>query len=96
MSEDPPRRMPDEEIVVLAKDAIDAFREETRRSADNDGAAKELQQQPGVTIDLGHKHITSLPDEVVEIIKDEIERYVVRRDRPHTGHVQSFLSNSGH
>jgi hypothetical protein len=78
MSEDPPRRMPDEEIVALAKDAIEASREETRRSADSDGAAKDL-QQPGATIDLGHKSILSLPDEVVEIIKDEIERSEARR-----------------
>lgn len=68
--------MLDEEIIALAKDAIEASREETRRSADNDGAAKDL-QQPGATIDLGHKNILNFPDEVVEIIKDEIERLEV-------------------
>jgi hypothetical protein len=33
-------------------------------------------QRPGVTVDFGHKRIVNLPDEVIDIIKDEIERYM--------------------
>lgn len=79
MSEDLVRRpqiLPDSEVVALAREAIAASREETRRSADDDGVPKEL-QQPGVTIDLGHKNVHNLPEDVVDIIKDDIERYVI-------------------
>lgn len=68
--------LPDSEVIALAKEAIAASREETRRSADDDGVTKEL-QQPGATIDLGHKTVSSLPEEVIDIIKDDIERYVL-------------------
>jgi hypothetical protein len=74
MSGDPPRGLSNNEVVGLAKEAIEVAREEALRTADNLGAPREL-QQPGLTIDLGHKGILSLPDEVIEVIKDEIERY---------------------
>ncbi|KAF2840745.1 hypothetical protein M501DRAFT_930430 [Patellaria atrata CBS 101060] len=64
----------DDDLIALAKEAIEAAREETRRSgADTDSSTKDL-QQPGITIDLGHRYIKKLPDEVIDIIKDEIER----------------------
>lgn len=31
-------------------------------------------QRPGVTIDLSHRGIVNIPIEVIELIKDEIER----------------------
>lgn len=31
--------------------------------------------KPGLTIDLSRKRIQKLPDEMVDIIKDELERY---------------------
>ena len=31
--------------------------------------------RPKVTIDLGHSHIAQIPEGVVDIIKDEVERY---------------------
>jgi len=32
------------------------------------------QQQPGITIDLGHQNIARLPDDVIDVIRSEIER----------------------
>jgi hypothetical protein len=64
----------EEDVVSLARAAIEASRQESRR-ADDDSTSTEL-QQPGLTVDLTHKNIIRLQNEVVDIIKDEIERYV--------------------
>jgi hypothetical protein len=64
----------DEEVIAFARDAIEASREESRRG--RDGVLSTDLQQPGVTVDLGHRNIVRLPDEVIDIIKQEIERYV--------------------
>jgi hypothetical protein len=63
-----------EDIISLAREAIEASRDEVRRSGE--GVASTELQQPGVTVDLGHKNIVRLPEEVIDIIKDEIERFV--------------------
>lgn len=68
-------QLSDEEVIALAREAIEASREEIRRTR-NEALTADL-QQPGITVDLGHKNIARLPDEVVDIIKDEIERCVV-------------------
>jgi hypothetical protein len=64
-----------EDIIFLAREAIESSRDEVRRSGE--GAVSTELQQPGVTVDLGHKNITRLPEEVIDIIKDEIERFVL-------------------
>ncbi|OCL13312.1 hypothetical protein AOQ84DRAFT_283395 [Glonium stellatum] len=76
MSNDPPKPMSDEDVVALAKEAIEASREDLKRRsvADTPGSGKDLQQQPGITIDLGHKNIVRLPEEVIDVIRVEIER----------------------
>ena len=51
-----------------------AAREETQRSASGGDTGANGDVKPGVTIDLGHKYIARIPDEMVDIIKDEIER----------------------
>jgi hypothetical protein len=53
-----------DEIILLARKAIEMSR------LDSDS------QQPGVgvTVDLGHRRISNLPEEVIDIIKDEIQR----------------------
>jgi hypothetical protein len=75
MSNDPPKPMPDEDVVALAKEAIEASREDLKRRsvADTPGSGKDL-QQPGITIDLGHKNIVRIPEEVIDVIRVEIER----------------------
>lgn len=63
----------DDEVIDMAKEAIEVSRDELRRG--RDAVLSTDLQQPGVTVDLGHRSIVRLPDEVIDIIKDEIERY---------------------
>lgn len=76
MSNDVPTPISDDEVVALARAAITQSRDDiTQRAADTTQAPRELQQQqPGITIDLGHKGIVRLPDEVIDVIRTEIER----------------------
>jgi hypothetical protein len=62
------------QVVALAEEAMKAAREETQRSVAGGDAVVNGDLKPGVTIDLGHKYIARIPDEMVDIIKDEIER----------------------
>jgi hypothetical protein len=66
-----------DDILVLAREAIakEAKRDLIRRNADD--LPQTGLQRPGVTLDLGHQKIVQLPDEIIDIIKDEIERYVI-------------------
>ena len=75
MSNDTPVPIPDEEVVALAKAAFSHSRQDiSQRGPD---APREVQQQhTGITIDLGHKNIARLPDEVIDVIRTEIERCV--------------------
>jgi hypothetical protein len=74
MSNDTPVPIPDEEVVALAKAAFSHSRQDiSQRGPD---APREVQQQhTGITIDLGHKNIARLPDEVIDVIRTEIERF---------------------
>ncbi|KAH7085090.1 RAM signaling pathway protein-domain-containing protein [Paraphoma chrysanthemicola] len=73
MSNDTPTPISDDEVVALAKAAFNHSRSDLRVA--NEAAPRELQQQqPGITIDLGHKNIARLPDEVIDVIRSEIER----------------------
>jgi hypothetical protein len=65
----PPPPVTTEDVVSMARAAISASREESRRADDA--------LSSGITVDLTHKNIARLPDEVIDIIKDEIERSVV-------------------
>jgi hypothetical protein len=80
MSNDTPTPISDEEVVALAKAAFSQSHEDItqRAQADNNpnGPRELQQQQPGITIDLGHKSIARLPDEVIDVIRVEIERCV--------------------
>ncbi|KAF2872433.1 RAM signaling pathway protein-domain-containing protein [Massariosphaeria phaeospora] len=68
MSNDAVGPVSDDEVVALTKAAIE-------QSRDALAAVDAPQvQQPGITIDLGHKNITRLPDEVVDVIRADIER----------------------
>lgn len=50
-----------------------ALEENETKAAEASGVSNEL--KPGVTIDLSHKQIQRFPEEVVDIIKNELERY---------------------
>lgn len=83
MSEDlsrgPPRPpLSTAEILSLAREAIEKGEESRdliRRNTEP--VASDVQpalQHPGVTLDLCHKNIPAIPEELIDIIKDEIER----------------------
>lgn len=61
------------QVVSLAREAMkNALEENQTKAAQASGVINEL--KPGVTIDLSHKNIQKFPDEVVDIIKTELER----------------------
>jgi hypothetical protein len=61
-------------VVALAREAMkNALDENQTKAAEASGVSNEL--KPGVTIDLSHKQIQKFPEEVVDIIKNELERY---------------------
>jgi hypothetical protein len=68
-----------DKIISLALQAIETSREDMRRTQQDPHAAPALgqQQRPGLTVALGGYKIISLPDELIDIIKDEIERWVI-------------------
>jgi hypothetical protein len=77
MSNDVATPISDDEVLALAKAAISQSREELNQRAvtDTPPPSRDLQQQqPGITIDLGHNAIARLPDEVIDVIRSEIER----------------------
>ncbi|KAF2004936.1 cell morphogenesis protein-like protein Sog2 [Amniculicola lignicola CBS 123094] len=55
-------------ILTLARQAIEASRDDISQLQ----APRELKN--GITLDLGHNGITQLPDEVIDVIRAEIER----------------------
>lgn len=62
------------QFVTLAKEAMkNALEENQTKAAEASAVSTEL--KPGVTIDLSHRRIEQFPDEVVDIIKNELERY---------------------
>ena len=65
-------RLPNSDLFAFTRDLIQSAREEVKLSGASDGPAKDL--QPGATIDLGHRNINELPNDVVELMKNEIER----------------------
>jgi hypothetical protein len=63
-------------VVALAREAMkNALDENQTKAAEASGVSNEL--KPGVTIDLSHKQIQRFPEEVVDIIKNELERYLL-------------------
>lgn len=68
----------DDEVVALARAAFEHSRQDISHRGAGDDAARPL-QQPGITIDLGHKNIARLPDEVIDVIRAEIERWAAPR-----------------
>jgi len=65
--------MSSEEVVALVREAMKSAIEENRNNAEEaSGVSSEL--KPGVTINLAEKRIQKFPEEVVDIIKYELER----------------------
>lgn len=64
-----------EETIELARRAVESGIQDTKRSLAGSEAVTDV-VKPKLTIDLGHSHIVRIPEPVVDIIKDEVERYV--------------------
>lgn len=63
------------QVIHLAREAMKtALDDNESKAAEASGVSNEL--KPGVTIDLSRRNIEYLPDEVVDIIKNELERLV--------------------
>ncbi|KAK4189866.1 RAM signaling pathway protein-domain-containing protein [Podospora australis] len=60
------------QVLNLAREAMRAAHENEAKAAAASGVSNTL--KPGLTIDLSRKKIHYLPDEIVDIIKDELER----------------------
>lgn len=64
-----------EETIELARHAVESGIQDTKRSLAGSEAVTDV-VKPKLTIDLGHSHIARIPEPVVDLIKDEVERYV--------------------
>lgn len=63
------------QVIASAREAMKLALEETETQA-AEASAVSTELKPGVTIDLSRKGIQKLPEEVVDIIKNELERSV--------------------
>lgn len=63
-----------EETIDLARRTVESGIQDTKRSLAGSEAVTDV-VKPKLTIDLGHSHIVRIPEPVVDIIKDEVERY---------------------
>ncbi|KAL4785724.1 RAM signaling pathway protein-domain-containing protein [Aspergillus varians] len=62
-----------EETIQLARRAVENGIQETKRSLAGSEAVGDV-VKPKLTIDLGHSNISRIPEPVVDVIKDEVER----------------------
>ncbi|OQD85505.1 hypothetical protein PENANT_c010G04110 [Penicillium antarcticum] len=68
-----PKMLTHEETIELARRAVESGIQDTKRSLAGSEAVTDV-VKPKLTIDLGHSHIVRMPEPVVDIIKDEVER----------------------
>ncbi|KAK6072439.1 RAM signaling pathway protein [Seiridium cupressi] len=75
-----PSPMSANKVIALAREAMrSAIRDNESQAAEASGVSTEL--KPGVTIDLSRRNIQELPDEVVDIIKNELERLALSHNK---------------
>ncbi|OBT86362.1 hypothetical protein VE02_03804 [Pseudogymnoascus sp. 03VT05] len=68
------------QVVALAREAMqNALEENQTKSGATAGITNEL--KPGITIDMSHKNIQRFPEEVVDIIKSELERLALSHNQ---------------
>ncbi|EKV19696.1 Cell morphogenesis protein Sog2, putative [Penicillium digitatum] len=68
-----PKTLSPEETIELARNAVESGIQDTKRSLAGSEAVTDV-VKPKLTIDLGHSHIARIPEPVVDLIKDEVER----------------------
>ncbi|KAH9907939.1 RAM signaling pathway protein [Xylariomycetidae sp. FL2044] len=68
------------QVIALAREAMNtALKDNETKAAEASGVSTEL--KPGLTINLSHMNIQSLPEEVVDIIKNELERLALSHNK---------------
>ncbi|OBT65270.1 hypothetical protein VE03_04655 [Pseudogymnoascus sp. 23342-1-I1] len=68
------------QVVALVKQAMqNALEENQTKSGGTSGITNEM--KPGITIDMSHKKIQRFPEEVVDIIKSELERLALSHNQ---------------
>ncbi|EFX06393.1 cell morphogenesis protein [Grosmannia clavigera kw1407] len=68
------------QVIVLAREAMkEALRHSDQQAGEDGGVSNEL--APGLTIDLSRKNIQRLPDEVVDIIMNKLERLALSHNK---------------
>ena len=70
-----PKLISQEETTEIARRAVENGIQETKRSLAGNEVVSDV-VKPKLTIDLGHSNIVRIPEPVVDIIKDEVERWV--------------------
>lgn len=83
-----PRQLTQEETIELARRAVENGILETKRSLAGSEPVSDV-VRPKLTIDLGHSNIVRIPESVVDIIKDEVERYTIPSQKLCTDNLQS-------
>ncbi|KUL84499.1 hypothetical protein ZTR_06186 [Talaromyces verruculosus] len=72
----PLKQLTPEETIELTRQAVENGIQETKRSLAGSEAVSDV-VRPKLTIDLGHSYISQIPEGVVDLIKDEVERHVL-------------------
>ncbi|TGJ84236.1 hypothetical protein E0Z10_g4541 [Xylaria hypoxylon] len=68
------------QVINLAREAMrNALQDNESQAAEASGVSTEL--KPGITIDLSRLNIQYLPDEVVDVIKNELERLALSHNK---------------
>ncbi|PKY02185.1 cell morphogenesis protein Sog2 [Aspergillus campestris IBT 28561] len=88
-----PRLRSPEETIELARRAVENGIQETKRSLAGSEAVSDV-VKPKLTIDLGHSSIVRLPEAVVDIIKDEVERLSLSHN--HLFHIPYRFAECSH
>ncbi|KAL6855279.1 RAM signaling network component [Amphichorda felina] len=71
--------LPPSQVISLARDAMRNALESENQVAEAGAVGASL--KPGVTVDLSRKNIEVIPDEVVDILKNELERLALSHNQ---------------
>ncbi|KAF7585925.1 RAM signaling network component [Aspergillus hancockii] len=88
-----PRLLSPEETIELARCAVENGIQETKRSLAGSEAVSDV-VKPKLTIDLGHSNIVRIPEPVVNLIKDEVERLSLSNN--HLFHIPYRFAECSH
>ncbi|CAI7645538.1 unnamed protein product [Penicillium manginii] len=88
-----PKMLSHEETIELARCAVESGIQDTKRSLAGSEAVTDV-VKPKLTIDLGHSHIVRIPEPVVDIVKEEVERLSLSNN--HLFHIPYRFAECSH